>query len=289
MHMSKAERQSELRAKTQQLLQGPLKHIRVVGLAAALLPVAAVPAAAAPDQHCSSAGNLCGFVWADDGDGIQEAGEPGIEGAVVTVGETVTFTDSNGFYEIFVVPGSTYTVQVQIPNDGVPTLTNVGDDTTDSDGELIGSDSVATVFFPEGVTEVTNTDFGFAVAPTAAIGAGTPGYWMNHPEAWPVASIVIGGDTYSRETAIQLLKAPGNKDKTYTMFASLVSAKLNLLIGTNPVCITGEVDAADAWMDTYGPVGTKVAASSYAWKVGEPHHRAMDNYNNGMLCAPHRD
>jgi hypothetical protein len=112
---------------------------------------------------------------------------------------------------------------------------------------------------------------------------------MNHPEAWPVTSIVIGGDTYSRDTAIALLQAPGNKDKTYTMFASLLAAKLNLLMGTNPVCITGEVAAADAWMDTYGPVGTKVAASSYAWKVGEPHHRAMDNYNNGMLCAPHRD
>ena len=42
-------------------------------------------------------------------------------------------------------------------------------------------------------------------------------------------------------------------------------------------------------MGTYGPVGSKVAASSYAWKVGEPLHRLMDNYNNGMLCAPHRD
>ena len=25
------------------------------------------------------------------------------------------------------------------------------------------------------------------------------------------------------------------------------------------------------------------------WKVGEPLHRQLDNYNNGMLCAPHRD
>ncbi len=288
--MSKAERQSELRAKTQQLLQGPLKHIRVVGLAAALLPVAAVPAAAAPDQHCSSSGNLCGFVWADDGDGIQEAGEPGIEGAVVTVGDVVTFTDASGFYEFSVEAGLTYTIQVQIPNGAVPTLTNEGaDDTVDSDGELVGSDSVATIAFPANATEFTNTDFGFTAAPTAAVGTGTPGYWMNHPEAWPVTSIVIGGDTYSQATAIALLQAPGNKDKTYTMFASLLSAKLNLLMGTNPVCITGEVALADAWMDTYGPVGTKVAASSYAWKVGEPHHRAMDNYNNGMLCAPHRD
>ena len=45
-------------------------------------------------------------------------------------------------------------------------------------------------------------------------------------------------------------------------------------------------------MKTYGPLSddTKsVHAASYAWKVGEPLHRLMDNYNNGMLCAPHRD
>ena len=38
-----------------------------------------------------------------------------------------------------------------------------------------------------------------------------------------------------------------------------------------------------------GPVSSGVAASSLAWKLGEPYHRLMDNYNNGMLCAPHRD
>jgi hypothetical protein len=37
------------------------------------------------------------------------------------------------------------------------------------------------------------------------------------------------------------------------------------------------------------PVGSNVAASSLAWKLGEPLHRLMDNYNNGMLCAPHRN
>jgi hypothetical protein len=42
-------------------------------------------------------------------------------------------------------------------------------------------------------------------------------------------------------------------------------------------------------MATYWPLATKVAASSYAWKIGEPLHRTLDNYNNGGLCAPHRD
>jgi hypothetical protein len=92
----------------------------------------------------------------------------------------------------------------------------------------------------------------------------------------------------SRETAIPLIKAPDSKDKTLTLFASLISAKLNLWNGTNGTCISGTITDADKWLMTY-PVGTGVRASSYAWKEGEPFHRMMDNYNNGMLCAPHRD
>ena len=80
-----------------------------------------------------------------------------------------------------------------------------------------------------------------------------------------------------------------NKDKTVTLFSSLLCAKLNVLIGNDSSCISSTITAADAWMGTYGPVGHNVAASSLAWKVGEPLHRMMDNYNNGMLCAPHRD
>jgi hypothetical protein len=53
--------------------------------------------------------------------------------------------------------------------------------------------------------------------------------------------------------------------------------------------VAGTIAAADSWMATYGPVGSSVHAASFAWKVGEPLHRLRDNYNNGMLCAPHRD
>ena len=85
------------REKTQQLLHGPLKHVRAAALAAALLPLAsvAVSPASAQDASCPS-GGICGFVWNDtNNNGIQDAGEPGIEGAVVTVTVLLTGTDSS--------------------------------------------------------------------------------------------------------------------------------------------------------------------------------------------------
>jgi SdrD B-like domain len=297
------ERQNELQEQTKQLLDGPLKHVRAAALAAVLLPLASVAATPASAQiaQCGS-GGLCGFVFNDaNNNGIQDAGESGIAGASVTlVGPTpqesvVTFTGPDGFYYFGFLPFpgtgpdmNTYVIEVQTPNGTEPSPANVGsNDALDSDGVSDGlGNSVASVTLV-GVAD-SNTDFGFHQLPVTAPGTGTPGYWKNHPDAWPVPGLTVGGVYYTRDQAIAWLDMVG-KDKTTTMFSSLVSAKLNLLVGNNPACVATTITAADNWMATYGPVGRGVAASSYAWKVGEPLHRLMDNYNNGMLCAPHRD
>ena len=130
--------------------------------------------------------------------------------------------------------------------------------------------------------------FSFDVIPTGP-GTGTPGYWMNHPEAWPVPAITIGGQTYSMEEAIAYMWAPVAGDKTLTMFPALVAAKLNVLIGTDASCIASTIAAADAWMALH-PVGSNVIAGKGSpWGAAEPLYLMLDNYNNGLLCAPHRD
>ena len=92
--------------------------------------------------------------------------------------------------------------------------------------------------------------------------------------------------TYNKAEAIAWLGKVG-KDKTTTMFSSLVPAMLNMLIGNDSSCVATTITAANAWMALY-PVGSGVPASSSAWAQGEPLHQQMDAYNNGLLCAPHR-
>jgi len=171
-----------------------------------------------------------------------------------------------------------------------PSPSNVGtSDTLDSDGV---TDGIGNVIGP--VTLVSSgifnssTDFGFSIPSVNPPGTGTPGYWKNHPEAWPVQTITVGGVSYTKAQAIAWLEAVG-KDRTTTMFSSLVSAKLNVISGTASSCIASTIDDADVWMAASGPVGSGVHAASLAWKLGEPLHRRLDNYNNGMLCAPHRE
>jgi uncharacterized repeat protein (TIGR01451 family) len=123
----------------------------------------------------------------------------------------------------------------------------------------------------------------------ASPGTGTPGYWKNHPEAWPVDEIEIGGITYTKDAAIAIMNQPVEGDKTFTIFNSLISAKLNILIGNEYSCIAETVVQADQWMADNGPPGSGVLASSDEWETAEPLHETLDMYNNGELCAPERD
>lgn len=285
---------SELTEKSQQLLQGPLKHARTAALAMALMPLAAVVASTVvTGEPCPSAG-ICGVVYYDENNnGIQDSTESGMPHVVVTLTGTPhemppVETNDDGVY-YFAVPPGTYHIDVQIPPGTQPSPANVGsDDAIDSDGVPDGlGNSSATATLKDTFFN-SSTDFGFSTTPVAQPGTGTPGYWKNHPEAWPVSTIVVGGVSFTRDQAIERLQDL-SKDRRFTMFSSLVSAKLNVTVGNDSSCIASTIAAADAWMSEHIADPEIVKASSLAWKIGEPLHRQMDNYNNGMLCAPHRN
>jgi hypothetical protein len=294
--MSNEIRQTELLEKTQQLLQGPLKHIRAAALAAALLPLASVVATPASAQTvCPSAG-ICGTVFTDtNNNGILDNGDTPIADVAVTTclvpcdgmintPQTV-YTNPYGFYFCSdCAVGGTYTVAVLIPTGTQASPVVVGGNAGVTNG---AGYSVATAVASESGSVI---DFGFAPSQQQP-GTATPGYWKNHPEAWPASiaasGITVGGVTYSETDAIGWLTKVG-KDKTTTMFAALVPAMLNLLIGNDGSCVNAAIASGNAWMATYGPVGRNVAASSYAWSIGQPTQQTLDAYNNGLLCAPHR-
>lgn len=299
--MSQEVNQTGVGKETQQLLNGPLKHVRSAALAAALVPLAslvATPASAQTQFACASAGTVCGFVWNDaNKNGVQDGGEVGITGAKVSIFDSTNTlvatidTGSDGIYS-FLVSDGTYRIEVQPPPGMTASPTNAaGNDTIDSNGVPDGSgiSKATNVVVNFGTTFVANIDTDFGFFATDAFlnpGTGTPGYWKNHPEAWP-DTVVVGGVTYTRDEAISWMKRVG-KDKTTTIFASLVSAMLNVGLNNDNTCVQPAIDAANLWMQTYGPVGSNVLAGSAAWRTGEPLHIQMDNYNNGLLCAPHR-
>jgi hypothetical protein len=285
--MSQGTSYADLQRRTERLLEGPLKHVKAAALAAALLPLASVAATEASAQTACPSGGVCGIVFNDENNnGIQDAGETGIADVKVFVCQLCDGTDTA---EAYTGPDGTFTVLGFEGPTTVAVLIPTG--TQASPPNAFGSDGV-----PDGngfsVAVTTGdgspTDFGFFTPAVSGPGTGTPGYWKNHPDAWPVDVITVGGQTYTKAQAIAWLSKVG-KDKTTTMFSSLVPAMLNVLAGNDGSCVSATIAAANDWMATYGPVGSNVPASSAAWSVGEPLHHTLDNYNNGRLCAPHRN
>jgi hypothetical protein len=124
----------------------------------------------------------------------------------------------------------------------------------------------------------------------------TPGFWKNHPEAWPVEMITVGGVTYTKDAAIAIIKTPERGDKTYTLFRAFVAARLNQFVGADTSCpipprwtVQDLIWQADDWL-MYHPPGDGVRGSSDAWQgLGEWKYEWLDAYNNGDLCVPECD
>lgn len=108
----------------------------------------------------------------------------------------------------------------------------------------------------------------------------SPGYWMNHPEAWP-DGVTVGGMFYTTDEAVALMGMPGG-DKSITMFRAVAAANLNLAAGCYAsCCMRNVIDAANAWMAEH-PAGSGVKARSCAWQDGgECLYWKLDAWNNG--------
>lgn len=128
-------------------------------------------------------------------------------------------------------------------------------------------------------------DLGPIPDPGNSPGTATIGYWKTHPEAWPVTSVSIGGISISQGDAISILKTPTRGDKTISMAKQLIAAILNVAAGNDDSCIADTIDASDLWLIEHGGVGS----GQRQWDEGDLLHDDLDAYNNGALCAPHRD
>ena len=77
---------------------------------------------------------------------------------------------------------------------------------------------------------------------------GGGGYWKNAPDAWPVDTINLGGITYSKQAAIDILETPKKEGTPYIVAQQLIPAKLNVFSGAVNSEITQVISDADTWL-----------------------------------------
>lgn len=118
----------------------------------------------------------------------------------------------------------------------------------------------------------------------------SPGFWMNHPEAWPRYDIIPG---ICNANLIYYMKAPVKGNKVLTLLPALVAAYLNFINCEGPDEIGDAITKAYKWIQKYGFVYNEkgkiicikeVRANEPAWqKGGECLYLILDAYNNGYF------
>jgi hypothetical protein len=118
----------------------------------------------------------------------------------------------------------------------------------------------------------------------------THGYWKNHPEAWPVSSVVIGSQSYTKAELLVILGTTTQTDASITLARQLIAAKLNIASGSDSTPVSSVVASSDALLATYsGKLPFKVKSSSVNGQLMTSYATTLNSYNTGLLtpsCQP---
>ncbi len=109
----------------------------------------------------------------------------------------------------------------------------------------------------------------------------TQGYWKNHTEVWPVASLTLGNVNYTAAELLAIFNQPAQGNKLTILAHQLIAAKLNLANGANPVSVAATIAAADALIGNLvvAPIGN----GSLPTNPATGYANTLDDFNNGLI------
>jgi hypothetical protein len=233
-------------------------------------------------------GSIGDFVWKDlNGNGIQDAGEPGLAGVTVTLSSgPSTTTSASGAYAFANLTPGTYTVTVGTPAGYTAAPTGAGTAATDNNG----SGTSVTI---AGNSDTT-IDFGFVLIPVVSGKACTytQGYWKNHEDVWPApysptAQWLTPQKKVAGMTWDDLFGTAPKGGNSYVQLAhQWMAATLNRTQGAPASAnVQSVLNAAGAWLlantPTSGTLPSIKNAQADSWMS------TLDDYNNGNLGTPH--
>jgi hypothetical protein len=234
-------------------------------------------------------GQIGNFVWEDlNGNGVQDSGEPGIAGVLVTLSGDANasmLTDANGNYLFSGLPAGSYSVTVAgVPGYAGSPSNQGGDPALDSNGS------------PSAVTLATDSsidltiDFGFVKRQGPACTL-TQGYWKTHGEDWDEVGEKLFTTTdlfyNSGQGYLAIMNTAPKGGNAYLQLAhQFIAASLNTNGGPSGVAA---VDAAMAGAAAYfagAPAGIPTPSGALRTQL-QAWATTLDNYNNGLTGPGH--
>ncbi len=115
-------------------------------------------------------------------------------------------------------------------------------------------------------------------------------YWRQHPGVWPVNSLQIGRQVYTKSQLLPLLRATVPADASMVLARQLIIACLNTANGSDPRPICQELTQAHGALSAFsGKLPYRVNVSSAAGRSMTALATRLNGYNNGLLtpnCLP---
>ena len=218
------------------------------------------------------------------------------DGTVISHGYNLSSDDASAFLNQTGDQNSTAPMLGPLQNNGGPTFTHA---------LLTGSPAIDMGTNPNfllydqrgpGFDRVVNgrTDIGAFEVQTLPPCPQGQGYWKNNPDAWPVESLMLGSQTYSKADLLIILHTPigtGKKaDASLILADQLIAAKLNIANGSDPAPVTSTITDANAVLSLYtGMLPYMVRPNTTNGQRMVNDANTLDSYNNGLLttgCSP---
>jgi hypothetical protein len=115
-------------------------------------------------------------------------------------------------------------------------------------------------------------------------------YWRQNPANWPVASMTLGNQVYSRSQLIPLLRATVPADASMVLARQLIAVSLNTAYGSDPRPICGQLADANAALAAFtGKLPFHVNVTTPAGRAMMEVATRLSGYNNGLAtfnCVP---
>ena len=116
----------------------------------------------------------------------------------------------------------------------------------------------------------------------------THGFWQNNADAWPVSSLTLGSQTYTKAELLAILNMPTKGDASLALAQQLIAAMLNVANGSDPAPISATIAHANTLLSGYAgklPYGVKISTAIGQQMVADL--TLLDQYNRGLLtgCA----
>ncbi|MFO1499102.1 MAG: HYR domain-containing protein [Verrucomicrobiota bacterium] len=116
------------------------------------------------------------------------------------------------------------------------------------------------------------------------------GFWRQSPGAWPVSSVRIGSQVYSKSQLLPLLRATVPADASMVLARQVIVAILNTANGSDPRPICAELQQVNALFSSFsGKLPYRVNVSTVVGRSMTGLADRLNAYNSGLLtgnCVP---